>query len=99
MSNQDRIRDDIRLLSEELLQIDDEVDDIEDQLTNPDLSSDDKARLEGFLETILQDRYDVRADIAMLEEDLVNIAKSTYQDEPDTGAGCGLDWNESGYFD
>ena len=51
------------------------------------------------LEIILQDRYDVCADIAMLEEDLANIANFEYQDEPDTGGGCGLDWNESGYFD
>lgn len=99
MSSQERIQNNIFDLHEQIQSLDTEIEKIKQDLKKNDLSDDERKLLEEDLETLTLDRQDMTADIAMLEELLVNMEmkQADYYDE--SYGGGGLDWNESGYFD
>jgi hypothetical protein len=101
MSSQERIQNNIRSIQEEILRIDDELAKIVQELKNEDLSQDEKNQLQTDLEGLTADQTELSFDLAILEELLNKILmdrEDRNQYEYDDG-NCGLDWNESGYFD
>lgn len=101
MSSQERIYNNILALHEQIQSLDTEIGKVETELKKDGLSADEKKILEEELQSLLLDRGDLTADLAMLEELLSKMELEredrTPYDEDDGGGG--LDWNESGYFD
>ncbi len=95
MSSQERIQNNISVLEQELEEINQEIRKIQKELKSEHLSEDEKTKLDVELQDLMLDKQDVQSDINMLQE---LLDKMNLEEEYDTG-NCGLDWNESGYFD
>ena len=100
MSSQERIKQNILELSQQIQSLDTEIEKVEAQLKKEGLSEVEKKTLEEDLQTLVLDRVDASLDIAMLEEILRKTElEEVYFRYDEEGSGCGVDWNESGYYD
>lgn len=99
MSSQERVKNNIASIREEIQSVNIEIAKIEAMLEMKTLSEPKKKELNEELEELRLDHADLCVDLAMLEELLEQMLvvddRVSYQDE----GNAGVDWNESGYFD